>query len=355
MRVPFRTTWGPIAITVDGRSINAVQLSRLGDGWQVEAATTVRRATSTGPLGRADIDRLSGVLERKGFQGNRVVLSVANDQLLTAVLDLPPLSSGAPLDQIACGELAAAHKCMPDELTATYWEIPQPNPNTDATRVMAVGCRNNHTNTVLDLFEAARFSVLAIDTQACAIARALRTLTKERDALTVALDIEWMDATLFMVCGENIVFERRFVDSGLCRLHSNLVEQIDLDGDVADYLLTEAGLCDAQGDRTQEALRNAVREQIDSYVQRLSSELRLTLTYVLQEHGQRGMDELLILGEGAAIPDLAEDLGESCGLPATVVTPLQLGRCRQTLIRECQSPVLTQTFGLAQYPTGGRR
>src|SRR4051794_31126799 len=90
-----------IGIDAGAGAISAVQVSAAGDGRpRIEAAGIVERSEAEGPVGIPSLDearRLADVLYRQGFEGRRVVLAVPDGVLLTALLELPPRGSGAPL------------------------------------------------------------------------------------------------------------------------------------------------------------------------------------------------------------------------------------------------------------------
>src|SRR5687767_4860629 len=100
MKWMTRSTRTPIGIDLDSRTISAVQLSRRGKAWNVEAGTVIPRVGAPGTPNPEEVRRLTDVLYRQGFTGHKIILAVPNEMLLTGVMDLPPIGSGAPLDQI---------------------------------------------------------------------------------------------------------------------------------------------------------------------------------------------------------------------------------------------------------------
>src|SRR5205823_4093664 len=106
----------PIGIDAGGRSIAAVQLDWSGGaGPAITAASIIARqpATPESPLSTTETAALEEVLYRQGFTGRDVVVGIPDHALLTEVLELPPRSSGAPLEQLARMEIARTHKRDP--------------------------------------------------------------------------------------------------------------------------------------------------------------------------------------------------------------------------------------------------
>src|SRR4051812_19281149 len=118
------TQTSPIGIDVGRRTIKAVQLepskTAIG-GWRVRAAATLQRTASAAEVNApapsvpssAEVRQLMDVVERQGFRGQKVILA-ATDKLVTSILELPPMASQAPVEQISRMELARTLKCAPD-------------------------------------------------------------------------------------------------------------------------------------------------------------------------------------------------------------------------------------------------
>jgi type IV pilus assembly protein PilM len=346
----------PIGIELAGRRIYAVQLARSGSDWSVEAAASVARSLPDGSIDRAETQRVADVLDRQGFQGRDVVIGLPGTKLMTSLIELPPRESAAPRLDISRAELAAAHKCDPHSIEVAFWDRPDPARKMLGTSAIVVGCRTADANEILDAFEASRFTVRALDVPSCALARALHPLLAQTATLAAVVTIDWSGAHLVVFFGTVVVYERSLAESGLDRLHDMLGDRLGLDADVAEYLLREIGLENrAEDDQQQQALIEAARECILEYAERLASEMRLSLAYVTQAYGRPQVDRLVVLGEAARIPKLADRLAGLCSVSASVLTPAKLARGHRSSGVRCDAPDLTTAYGLALYPTGGRR
>lgn len=351
MRI-LSTSPPPIGVDVGGRLINIVQLAR-GGAPRIGAATSIKRPHWGAPIEATEVARLADVLERQGFVGSNIVLAVPTAALLTAVLELPPKSSGAPLEQISRSELAAAHKCEPDEIESAFWELPTPRHRRAGTSVMAVGCRTREANRLIDTFEDAGLNVIGLDVRAWAAARACAPALRSGDGLSAILHIGWTTSDLVVLSANVVVYERSLLESGLNRLHDSLVDDLDLDADVADYIFTEIGIDpDSAGGETQKHLVAAARERMIAHVNALVPEIRMSLGYAAQEYGRDSVDRLILLGEAASIPGMTGHLGDAFGVEAAVVSPADLADPANCPRQTCESPALTIAFGLAQYESG---
>ena len=346
----------PIGVDVEDRAIHAVQLSRRGTVWRVEAATRVQRNGPEGAIETGELGRLRQILERQGFSGHDIVLAMPNEQLLTAVLELPPAHSGAPRDQISRIELAAAHKCNPETIELEYWDLPRTRPGSECAYAMAVGCRHTDADTMLDTFENAGFTVRGLDVQSWALARAVAPLLDDVQGLAAILKIEWMSANLVVILDETVIFERSLADCGLDRLRDTVINDLGLDGDVVDYLLTGAPLSEeSNDDPAQQEIVGAVRERVTTYLTHLAGEIRLSFSYVTKEYDRDHVERLIVLGSTATLPGLAEYLSRGCSVDASLVAPTHVAECRSAVSVGCDSPALTAALGLAQYPRGRDR
>src|SRR5881394_3993431 len=109
MRFFARHGRGPIGLDLFGHQLKAAQLSHDGKSWRVEAAVSLSQSADQ-PLDASRVTWLRDVLTRQGFKGDQVVLAAPAGKLETEMLELPPRTSGAPMDQIARAELCTVSK-----------------------------------------------------------------------------------------------------------------------------------------------------------------------------------------------------------------------------------------------------
>ena len=105
-----RDSRSPIGIDIGTRRIKAMQLDRAGT--RICAAAIMQRLESAAVPSSHEVARLAATLDRTGFAGNRIVLAVPPDMLISDVLELP--KSAVQLEQLARMEVARAHRCAPD-------------------------------------------------------------------------------------------------------------------------------------------------------------------------------------------------------------------------------------------------
>lgn len=333
----------PIGIEVGARTIGAVQLD--GSSSRVRAAAVVaRRPSDAGQFGAEEAARLESVLFRQGFTGSDIVLCVPDGKLMTAVLELPPRASGAPIEQLARVELARTHKKDPGSFEMACWDLPAPARAGDSTHLMAAACGHEVADGLIDIFENAGFRVDALDIKPWALTRACGPVLGPAGT-TALLDLGEGGAVLAVVRDGVPVYERLMRDAGLGVLRGRLRTELGLEPDVADYLLDSLGTAPEQSDDSgaRESASGMLREHLD----RLCAEVRTALDYA--EHRYPGPLHLLgVMGVGATVAGLVNCLSAGLESPVKLVCPTDLAACPESLAC-CRDPGLTGALGLAQH------
>ncbi len=369
MRWTGRNTAGPIGVDIGSRFIKAVQVAGRGAKARVVAATAVPRGRTGAAVEQDEITNLGEILFRQGFTGQRVVLSAPGESLLVGSLSLPPRQSGAPVDEIARVELARIHKQDPSGFELVHWELPGvggvsgPSGKSGSCAVMAAACPHSEANHLVDLFEAANMEVIGIDVPWLAMARACLPLALRQGTgvegagvMTAILDLGWNAARLVVLRQDVIVFERVLTEGGLKKLSTALREKLQIDESAADLILSEVG-CGSPAQQEQAADRrstanedgfNEPRRLICAHGADVMEELKVSLTYALQQHRSEGIDHLILTG-GGAVPGLAELWGKAMQMEVVTAKLGELCACRGGAGRHDASPMLSMALGLSKY------
>lgn len=313
-----RAKIGPIGVDVGSTRIKAVQLRHLPGGPELVRSASIPRLPSDGAFGPAEASRLAGVLRRQGFAGDRVVACIPPGKLLSGVMELPPMSSGAPLDQIARQELARATKCDPAQIEVSWWVLPGGVRAAEGTHAMAVGCRHEDALALMDAMSAAGLDVLAIDAPATALAAAVAPMSGSAGELSSVVEIGHSSSILIMLLGRMVVYERVLAECGAGRLIDGLAARLGIDGADAEVLLRSVGCGNAQqSDETHLARRSTdeedmnaeVRSAASAFTDTLIGELRLSAAYAMRRFDVQ-IARVLMAGAAAAMPGLVQRVGE---------------------------------------------
>jgi Tfp pilus assembly PilM family ATPase len=376
----------PIGIDVGSRAVKAVQFGRArwGDGkWRVVAVAEVPRSEMSGstapraagaaaqgssggqapPAGSPhalkpeDVRRLLGTLERQGFSGTEVVLAVPTERMTTNVLELPPRSSQAPLEQIARMEVARAHRCAPDSFEMGSWDLPAASRATKTTPVMAVACNHAEAGALLDPFEAEGLHVTALDVRPCALARACEPLLGGRGTITAIVDVGWSGATLTLMYQGVVIYGRTLADGGIAKLYQTLGARLRLEPDVIDYLLAESGMGDpgAAGVAPQRKGPVDAATLIAAHFDAAVRELQVSLSYAQHQYTGTSVSRLLLVGGGACIRGVAAHFSNVLRIETRTAAPADIADCSGGAVGLSGSPALTLATGLAQFPEAGQR
>ncbi len=334
----------PIGIEVGARSIGAVQLD--GSSSRVVAAAIVSRRPSAdgkGHFGPEEASRLESILYRQGFAGEHIVLCVPDGKLMTAVLELPPRSSGAPVEQLARVELARTHKKDPASFEMACWDVPPPARANDATHLMAAACAHEDAIGFMDIFESAGFYVKRLDVKPWALTRACGPVLGS-EGTTALLDLGETGAMFAAIRNGVPAYERLMHDSGLGMLRTRVQTELGLEPDIADFLLESLGRASAPGEDS--GARESASRLLTEHLERLCVEVRTALDYT--EHRYPGPLHLLgVMGVGAALPGVVDLLSKTLESPVRLLSPAELAQCPDSLAC-CRDPGLTGALGLAR-------
>jgi Tfp pilus assembly PilM family ATPase len=278
-------------------------------------------------LDAEEANRIAEVLARRGFVGQEVVVTAPPSLVSTALLDLPPAGPDVPLDAIAANEFARLLKLDPAEVTMSHWTVPTPARGGTATHELAVGCAATAAEGYLDVLESGGLSAVAMDVGTSALARACLPLAMPAPAMLAVVDLGWEAATLAVVVGGVLAYERRVADAGLRHLLGGMADISLGDDDVVPFLLWEVGLSDGplpEGVEDGGDLLGDLRRSLESQFTRLAVELGMAFGYVAHQYPDGQLSPVLLAGGGANLPGVARYLGEQLGISVEVADPAKL-------------------------------
>lgn len=197
--------------------------------------------------------RVRELADRTSMRGRRVIVTAPPWHTHVAAIQLPPASSGAPLDEIAAAQLAESARVDPGDIESTWWALPATRAARAGGAVPATGPRPIEAMGVcmpraaaIELyaaFENEGLDLIAIELRAAALARASfvgassteharaasGTAARPREPValvggdagaqvSIMLDIAWHASTLVVALDETVIFERVLPESGLLHL-----------------------------------------------------------------------------------------------------------------------------------------
>ncbi len=339
----------PIGVSFNERFIKAAQLVRTNDNWRLSSAVSIPRTSGTGLIGLDEAKWLRSVLSRQRFKGSKMVLAVPQDKFLTGVLELPPRREGVPLGQIVDAELARLHGFSPGTVETGFWDLPA-SKGKDGIEVLAVACKHEISEEIVDIFESAGLDVAALDSPVNSLVRACESLLAD-DSITVILDLDWHWASLALIGQGQIVYQRVIEGAGLGQLSDVLADRLELDDQAVDYILSEIGLAgNNENSCDMETYLDLIGPTIKSHLDLILEDLEAPISYVQRLcPGQQGK-VILLSGQGAGIPGVGEYIQSQSEMSVRLAVPAYVIECPPSLSDRSDDPSLTSAVGLCQFP-----
>jgi Tfp pilus assembly PilM family ATPase len=373
-----------IGLDVGERLIAAARVTRDGDSWRLEQAacwprsrhTVEQSAAPWYAVGEVEADAIIGVLDRQGFLSRTrriagrtsLVMSVPHEVMLSASIELPPASSGAPIDQIARDELARSSRIESTRLECDWWRLPLPpapgqrahTSHADTGPSMIVGCTHDAADAISASLDAARGpGVSALDARGCALARVAQSAAGAT-TITGVLDISWRCASLSIGVGDSLVYERVLDDAAWRTLHARLCSELSIEPDVTDHILQTIGVrqeIDSAPDAESPDLLCRARLIITDYLNALAGEVRVAMEYTTRRYCPHGcsdaeadtMQRVLVIGEGARTPELATHLGDNLSIRTQTLRPSGVCTTPPGGLAGTDDPAITCAVGLSMW------
>lgn len=314
-----------IGLDLGATRIKAAQLVRTSSGWQLVAGANYARTEGNGVLVPAEMDRLLGMLDRAGFSGDRVVVGAPRPMLRAAVVDAPPVSSGAPVAKICAAEFARMYRMSPGSCQLHVREVPAAKARPGTSQMSVNGLSNDDAESLVSPFEAAGMVVEAIDLAAEARCRVVRPVCGGAPTLAALLDIGWSGIGLSVFREGDAVYHRWLSDGGLSKLVESAKRSFSIDSASAEAVVTRVGIMAPEGEGLDGLTTARVLGLGREYAEGLFHEILRSLAYVLDRYPGEVVERFYLNGGGATLPGLAEYLGELAGLNFEVLTPGQCG------------------------------
>lgn len=294
----------PIAVDLGACAIHAAQLDARG---RPLAGVRIRRPVPDAPYTEADFRRLHGVLYRRGFRGRRVVLTAPKSIVQRTAIELPPRSSGAPLDQIARSELARQLRIEPGGFEFAWWDAPQPPRHGSTTRAITITITHRGADEILDQLDGLDLIPVAMLCPGTGIAAAAEPIRP--DACAAGLDLGWSDGTLIVRKGDQVIFERQLAGCGLAAMIKGASTRRGIRPErLARALESPPG----EGSRP---LHPVVTELLESYLHDLREEMRSSIDYLRGCEGSCEPESITLVGGGAGLPGVGEAVEHATQIP----------------------------------------
>lgn len=310
----------PIGLDLCSRALHAVQLQREEGLWHLTGWISLDRPTDSEVAQQEDITQLASLAQEQGFRGHIAALCLPTNKHFSSLMDIPAISSGAPIGEITKVELCREVNKPVEQCETAWWPLPRAGRVNESDRAMVVGCQIADADEVLDPIEQAGLTVSILDLRAAALLRACRSLIPQGDQITPLLEIGHTCGLITIAVGHTLVYHRRVELASVHSMHRLLMTQLAVESDIADHLLFEVGLAGPDPEPPIARLPE-VRDLMQSIIDRIAEEVRSSISFTTHKYSKSDVMPLLVCGDGGSIPGLCSVLSRMLATDCQVITP----------------------------------
>ncbi len=360
MKLSKKSTGGPVVgLDLGAGSIAATELTAGGPGLgKVEKAVVGPLQAGAFAEGEiVDAEALSSALKEFFAEhklSKRVRLGIANQKLAVRNLRLPLVENPEEMES-AVRFKAQEELPMPlDQAVLDHRIVAHSQDENGGYQVdvIVVAARRDMIETFLGAMRGAGLRPIGIDLSAFGM---IRALADRKPVVADNGERQPVPTTLFCSVGDgaNLAFARgrsclmtRVSPYGSQEMAEELVARGELSLEHARDWLSYVGLqkpvseVDAGEEGAETVL--AAREVLEAGSARLLDEIRLSLDFYAQQPDVPPVEQLVLSGEGAAIPGLAEQLADGLGLALRKAEPAALSETDSA-----KAARLATSYGLA--------
>jgi type IV pilus assembly protein PilM len=348
--VPIKSRLTRIGLDIGAEGVRAVQLARERGGYSVRAiacsgairAPDDANASPEMTTAQTLEHRLQNCIRNAEFKGRDAYACVSGGDIEYHVLEIPKAvlsQGGQACDQAIRWEVASLMNEPADAIEAEHWQLPPsttPGPN-----VLAVAIRHPVVINVVEACRRAKLFCTGLDASAAALSR-FGLLLKNRTSKEVwgLLDFGATQARL-VLCVEDVPVLVRTVGTGGRDWTKRISESLGISLKAAEVHKREHGIAlQPRGLRSGESgadthrdagaelgaiLLSALRTDLNE----LAAETQRSFKYVLSCYAGRQASELMLVGGGACMNNLARYLGSTLGIDVRCASDfLQEPSCR---------------------------
>ena len=311
----------------------AIKFVALDEGHRVGAHGIVPRLAHGGEVSLEEACRIRSILERRGIESTRIAMGAPATMATSAVLELPPRSSGAPIDDLGRMEIARIMRAEPDAVEFVCWEIPFAARASSGTTVMGVGCISDRAAELVGTFADAGLTVESIEPECVAVARAASAWCEAESCVTI--DLGASSGRVCVVVRGMVAMER---DLGELGVLDRLARASGESG------LSVAALRRMIGHRPEGEATTPRSTVSDTLASEIAEDavraVRESVAYVHGRASDTAVERVCLCGWGAEIPGLAGKIRAELGVQTMAIGP-------ECAIGERGSPVFALAAGLA--------
>ena len=244
-----------------------------------------------------------------GFTCRKVILGVANPQVVVRPLEIPNLNpqQRAKALPFQAREIIA----LPlDEVILDYVQVGEPDPESGLVSGLLIATPRKPVLAAVEAVERAGLRVARVDLSSFG---ALRSIGDEHLMVQAVIDLG-AQLTSIVIHDHGVPVLVRTLARGGQELTELLSDKLDLTPEEAEQTKRSTGLT-GQGDAASDALQLGIRP--------LLAEIRSSINYFRASNDGAQLEGISLTGGGSALLGLATALSSQNGVPTELVTPLQ--------------------------------
>jgi type IV pilus assembly protein PilM len=252
---------------------------------------------------------LKQLWEINGFKCNKVILGVANPQVVVRTLQIPNLNAQqrAKALPFQAREIIA----LPlDEVILDFTEVGEPDPKTGLLSGLLIATPRKPVLAAVEAVERAGLKVARVDLAAFG---ALRSVADPHLAVQAVIDLG-AQLTTIVIHNHGVPKLVRTLARGGQELTDLLMESLNLTLAEAEKVKSETGLTGRPGPAS---------DTLQAGIRPLLAEIRSSINYFRAGSDGAQIQAISLTGGGSALPGLAAALSAQNGVPANVVNPTQ--------------------------------
>lgn len=269
------------------------------------------------------------------FKFHKVILGVANPQVVVRPLQIPNLSAQqrAKALPFQAREIIA----LPlDEVILDYAQVGEPDSKTGMLSGLLIATPRRPVLAAVEAVERAGLKVARVDLSSFG---ALRSTADEHHVVQAVIDLG-AHLTSIVILNHGVPQLVRTLARGSQQLTDLLAERLDLTLPEAERVKCETGLT---------GVPDAVSDTLRAGIRPLLAEIRGSINYFRAGSDGAQLEAISLTGGGSALPGLAAALSNQNGVPTEVVTPMLHLRKREAAssLEESDRAASAVSVGLA--------
>ncbi len=297
-------------------------------------------------------EAVSALWKRHRLPKKRVVIGIANQRVIVRQVDVPHLEDGE-LQEALPYQVQDVIPIPVEDTVLDYVPLEEfATPDGELMlSILVVAAQREMVEGLVDVARTAGLQVMSVDLQVFGLVRAAfgADLLLGGDGPQGLLDIGATMAQIAVVRGGIIRFVR-ILSTGGDAFTAGLAADLGIEREEAEDMKRRIGVSPSgspSGDEPDDVARRSLTRIADELIE----EIRGSVNYYLTQAGEPALDRLVVSGNGARLPHLANRVARALSTrvePVRVLDHVSVGRVQMTESQLLQlQPVLPAAVGLA--------